>query len=266
MSSPVLPIMPAAGEPSLDVRYRQGTILTFNQLTLENTVDVGGTTLTNLPLLGVGESTLLTTGSVVGIIVVGDETRGKTMAILGRLVIPASAAAEEAISLLNSQIFAESVAPVFTIAQETATSGDGALYYDGTLYWFEGEPQVTVPVGPSGRVLVTICAHVGNGFTGQINAGLLNEYIDVLVSGANTVNPGSQPPIRRVYSFDNDPGTAGGTPTIEFASRHSLSLSFVIEDLVAGDTTFQMVYAKYFGDTPSTTAEFYRRTITVFKL
>src|SRR5688572_33253275 len=172
---------PPAG-PSQDVRYRQGVIVTFDQNTLENTVLVDEGLLTNLPLLGVGEATLLAPGAIVGIVVIGDSGRGKTMAILGRFVVPNTADAADAVGLLNNQIHADFIGTLEGGLTEGALPGDLA-----TL-----GPTVTVNVGVSGRVLVLASAFIisndtlsGAGFYGSGGG------IYVWLSGANTYQPDS---------------------------------------------------------------------------
>jgi microcystin-dependent protein len=81
-------------QPSQDVRYRQGVIITIDQDTLENTVNVGGTILTNLTVLSTGDARLLLPGAVVGVLAVGTST--KSMFITGRIIIPNSPEAESA--------------------------------------------------------------------------------------------------------------------------------------------------------------------------
>lgn len=139
-----------AAKPSQDMRYRQGTVVTFNPVTLQNTVDVGGTILTDLPLLGVGEATLLVPGSVVGIVSIGSTAAGSdTWAILGRLVVPNTAQASDAVSLLNARTKTAQI-----LDDELTSSG---TYTDlGTF-----GPSVDVMVGPSGRLSVTIGAIIG---------------------------------------------------------------------------------------------------------
>jgi hypothetical protein len=137
-------------KPSQSIRYRQGTIISFNPVTLANTVDVGGTVLVNLPLLGVGEATLLVPGSVVGIVSIGSDAAGSdTWAILGRLVVPGTAQAGDAVSLLNARTKTAQV-----LDDEVTSSGS---YTDLGAFG----PTVDVMVGPSGRLSVTIGAIIG---------------------------------------------------------------------------------------------------------
>lgn len=74
--------------PSLDMRYRQGTVVTFDTVTLENQVDVGGATFFNLPVFSSGAAITLAPGQVVGIVSVVSSKGTASWAILGQLLIP----------------------------------------------------------------------------------------------------------------------------------------------------------------------------------
>lgn len=65
------------------VRFRQGTILTWDPETGDNTVDLAGGTLTDVPILNTSEAIALKAGHVVGMI-----GQGSTWAILGRFTPP----------------------------------------------------------------------------------------------------------------------------------------------------------------------------------
>lgn len=123
--------------------YRQGTVLTWDPITAENTVDVGGTTLTDLPVLNSTDALLLTAGDVVGILVAGDGAT-KTYAILGRLVIPGSDAAGTALDVLSRNAQAATVT-----TSESTTSN---TFTDLTTHG----PEVTVTIGKSGKLLVIV--------------------------------------------------------------------------------------------------------------
>lgn len=53
--------------------FRQGTVITWTRSTGENTVNVGGTVLSNLPMLTMGEVTNLVAGDVVGLLRAGTQ-------------------------------------------------------------------------------------------------------------------------------------------------------------------------------------------------
>jgi len=69
--------------PAPGVRFRQGTVLTWNASTGANTISVGGATLTDVPILNTGEAVALKAGHVVGLLVFG-----ASWFILGRVTVP----------------------------------------------------------------------------------------------------------------------------------------------------------------------------------
>jgi hypothetical protein len=66
--------------------FRQGTVVTWNQSTGENTVNVGGSILANLPVLTTSEVTSLEAGDVVGLL-----RSGTQYFVLGRIDLAGSA-------------------------------------------------------------------------------------------------------------------------------------------------------------------------------
>lgn len=159
--------------PALPVQFRQGVIMSFNRLTLENTVRVGGTVLTNLPILGVGETAALSVDDVVAVLVIG-----RSMAILGQMVVPGTSAAETAISLLSANTYSAS-------ADDTETEATVAAWHDLAS---PGPVVENVVIGPSGRCLVYITAAltVVGGTSGSVNMGYE-------ISGATAVAAGANP-------------------------------------------------------------------------
>lgn len=65
--------------------FRQGQVITFNQSTGHNSINVGGTILTNLPMLNSGEATSLKPGHIVALL-----TWQSSWWILGRVTMPGS--------------------------------------------------------------------------------------------------------------------------------------------------------------------------------
>lgn len=74
-------LQPRPGEPP----FRQGTIDSFDPSDGSNTVIVGGATLTNVPLLNIGDTVNLAAGDVVVLMKLRS-----AWAILGRVVVPNS--------------------------------------------------------------------------------------------------------------------------------------------------------------------------------
>jgi len=141
--TPLFTAAPAgAATPML---YRQGVIRSWNPITLENTVKVGRTVLSNLPVLGVAEAASLAEGATVGIMSVGS-----TWAIIGRFVIPGTADATDAITQLGSRTRTARIDTNETLT--TAAWSDLATV--GPLV-----SGVLVPA--SGIALVTVTATIG---------------------------------------------------------------------------------------------------------
>jgi len=152
---------PPAG-PSQVMRYRQGTIRSWNAITLENTVEVAGAILNNMPVLGVAEAASFATGVKVGIVRLDE-----TWAIIGRFVTPGTTDATDAITQLAQRRLS---AEVLTL--ESTTS---AAYVDLATVG----PLVSMVVPASGKIEVTISCYMG----GPANT------IGVDISGAFTEAP-----------------------------------------------------------------------------
>lgn len=218
-----------AGPPDAGVGYRQGTIIAFDPVTLENTVRVAGTDLVDLPLLGLAEATTLRPGSVVGLL-----TSGSSWAIIGQLVIPGSAEAAAAISVTSANAYSVSTAAFESTASSTWT--DLATV---------GPVVSEVRIGPSGRCLVWItCA-----MNPLVTAG--HCAMAYAITGATTVPTGDTPP---------DLSLDGAVGTSMSASRLVLQ-----EGLNSGMHTFTAKYiATDFGGGGS--ARFGARNLTVMAL
>lgn len=67
------------------VRFRQGTVLTWDSDTGENAIDLAGATLTDVPVLNTSEATALKEGHVVGLL-----GQGSAWFIIGRVTPPNS--------------------------------------------------------------------------------------------------------------------------------------------------------------------------------
>lgn len=236
---------PPPASPSLEMRYRQGRILTFDQITLENTVDVGGSVMTNLPLLGVGESTLLAPGSIVGITSVQSLRGTATWAILGRMVEPNTPDALDAISLLSSWVAADSI----------ATQESRSVFSFGDLATIG--PTVEVVVRGTGRVLVTLSCQMQ-----QIDADPADGMGGIMsfeMSGANT-----QSALTSYLTLAPSwfwASTAVGVTN--FTSQVTVCGQAVFEGLNPGATTFT---AKYLSQVSGENCDFGRRSLVVISL
>lgn len=232
--------LPPAAGPAQAMAYRQGTITAFNPITLANTVDVGGTLFSDLPLLGVGEATLLTVGSVVGLAVIGDAV--KTMAIVGRFVYPATAEAEDATALLSANTKAD------TVGTQEGTSSTS--YTDLATIG----PLVTVTVRSTGRLLVSISCGIQ-----ALGAATFGGSATVELSGANTLSAADAQDVEHFHARHWHSVTAG-----VLTQQDCPAASKVFDGLNPGETVVTMKYKSINGGAPD--ADFGRRTLVVIAL
>jgi hypothetical protein len=235
-SDDLVPLLAPAPGPA--VGFRQGVIVTWDQATAANTVLVGRSVMTNLPILNTSEAAILQAGDVVGIL-----TAGRTWGILGRFTIPGT---PEAVSALSSLRTAS--ADVAAIENYSSSS-----FGDLTTYG----PEVQITVGASGRVLVTLSATMEyeavRGF-GLNSAGAMMSFA---MSGANTLAPFSSRSVRGRIEYNS-----AQTPTFDTDLTGVLDASKVVllDNLNPGATTFTAKYATYGAGTP---VSFGNRVITV---
>lgn len=220
------------------VGFRQGSIVTWNRLTAENTVLVGEELFTNLPILNTSEAAILAEGDVVGLL-----TMGPTWGILGRFTIPGTPEAVSSLSSLRTQS-----AEVLT--SETTSSGS---FVDLATVG----PAVTIDVGPSGRVLVTVGAEVA---ATAVKGSVLNTAgagMSYAISGASTAVAVDRYAAIAEIAYDSTP-----TFTSDLKIRTGASRTMLREGLAPGATTFTAKYRRY----TSGTATFINRNITVIAI
>jgi len=223
------------GGPAQPVTYRQGVIQTWNPITLQNTVLVGGTVMQDLPVLGVAEAASFKPGAVVGVQVVGS-----SWAIIGRFVVPNTPEAFDAITQLSSR-----TKTAIIDAQETTTS---TSYTDLAT----PGPAVTLDVGASGRVLMILSAK--GGWSVNTSNAASGARMSAELSGANTL-AASTTWAAWIYNQY--------ITTTTSVTDASITSAYVFEGLTPGATTFT---AKYRSDNAAITVDFNRRTIVVIAL
>lgn len=173
---------PPAASGAQPLSYRQGTIVTFNQITLQNSVRVGRTVLNDLPLLGVAEADTLGPGSVVGLMSTGTE-----YAIVGRFVRPNTADATDAINRLSNSIRSAQI----TTSEDTTSTTFTDLATIG--------PVVQITVKSSGKLLILISADMISSDTGAVGGGLMT--VEVKDGGGNVVfGAGTLPSLHFMFS------------------------------------------------------------------
>ncbi|MEU5939413.1 hypothetical protein ABZ807_09500 [Micromonospora sp. NPDC047548] len=227
--TPILAQQPAAG-----LRYRQGIIRAWNPLTAENTVDVDGVLVDNLPILNTNEAVLLAPGDVVGILATGQAAG--SWCILGRLTIPGTPAAASALDAVSNPIRAA----VISTQESTASAVYGDLATVG--------PEVTVTIGRSGKCLVIISSQMGYA-TAAALGGCKASFV---AAGANTLATSPQ----RSINMASNTGAPSTYRVDQFGA------TFYLSGLVAGATTFTMKYGAQLG----VTADFSDRVLVVMPL
>lgn len=168
---------PAPRGAAQPMAYRQGIVIEFDPITLENVIRVDEVDLSNLPLLGIAEAVTLTPGDVVGLMVVSSPRGASTLGIMGQFVSPGSPEAATAISVPSINTYS-----VTTAAFETTSS---AIWGDLATV---GPVVSNVRIGPSGRCLVFITSTIVQ----LVTAG--HGAMAYAISGATTVPTGDTPP------------------------------------------------------------------------
>jgi hypothetical protein len=235
-SDDLVPLLAPSGGPA--VGFRQGVIVTWNQETAENTVLVGGTLMENLRILNTSEASILAAGDVVTIL-----TAGPTWGILGRMTIPGTPEAVSALSALRT-------ASAFVAMAETTTT---------TASWVDlatPGPEVTLTVGASGRVLVTIGAGMSYEAVRGFGVQTAGARMSFAVSGANTVAASAERALFGQIKYNSLQ-----TPNFDTTLSAVLDASktVLLSGLAPGSTTFTAKYRAV----SSGTASFEDRQIAV---
>lgn len=214
-SDDLVPLLAPAPGPA--VGYRQGLIVTWNPDTAENTVLVGRSLMTNLPILNTSEAAILAAGDVVGIL-----TAGRTWGILGRFTIPGTPEAVTALSSLRT-------------ASETITSLEGIT---STSFVASGGPTVDIAVGASGRLLVLVSADISTQRSAVAagNTAIPHGEMGFTLSGANTLAAATS----RALVVSGNMLTSSGT--ITFGTSGAATRAVLLTGLAPGLTTVTAAY------------------------
>lgn len=222
-------------QESSAVGFRQGVVVSWSQQTGANQVLVGGSLMTDLPMLNISDALLLNAGDVVSILTFG--SGAKSMGVLGRFAVPGTAAALTSLAALAT------VSNTIAVGETTTSMTMTDLATVG--------PTASITVRSSGRVMLIMSARVG--WASANNGG---GSMSVALSGANTAaagDAGNQPILSSLIT------TAGVDQIGAFRS----SISHVYEGLSPGLTTWTAKYRTLF---TGETADFDDRTIVLFPL
>lgn len=224
---------------ALPVAFRQGTVLSWNQIDATNTVLVGRSTFTNMPILASSaEVMLMVPGDTVGIQVVGTGASAQ-MYIIGRITAPGTAQAATALNMIGMQY-----GEVLTQHSTTSTS-----WTDLT-----GGPSVTVYIRPSGRVQVFFAAQIGWAISAS---GAVGGKVAIDVSGANTFSATGTANTNQQIRAQIEAG--GATTNTGIFGTGSIK---VWTGLSPGNTTFKLRYLSTYGQS----VDFDNRILVVIPL
>lgn len=231
-SDDLTPLLAPQAAPGMG--FRQGTILTWNQATAENTVDVGGATLTNVPILNTNEALLLATGDVVALM-----TAGPSWFILGRVTVPGTPQAATALDAASNGI----VAATITTQQSTSSTTYGDLATVG--------PAVTARIRSTGKCLVIVSSQMGSAYSAVTAIGAATSFV---ASGANTLATSGA---RSINWYSATGGATSMTRVDQFGA------TFYLSGLNPGNTTFTL---KYRSQVAGLNADFSDRVLVVMPL
>lgn len=225
-SDDLAPLLGPTPPPAGNVTFRQGVVRTWNPFTAENTVEVGGSLLSNLPTIASsGEVLAMQAGDVVGIQVVGNGATS-TMYIIGRITHPGTVQAASFMDLFGLVSASETTQGAALTSFSVAGLGD--LEPPATP-----GPSVTVTVGQTGRVLVLIAVEIVS-WRGTV--GFVGGSAGVTVSGANNILASDQIGVGWKKYIASDAPAA-------FESW-LMSGSHVYKDLNPGQSTFTLKYGR----------------------
>lgn len=172
------PLLAANRQQTPDVGFRQGTVLTWDGAAGTNSVEIGGTTVRDLPVLNLGDFTILQPGDVVGLL-----RFGVTYFILGRVIPPASPDVNRA-----------------TLSFATS-SGFEASYAMATTRVARAYTSLPVPDW-AGEAMVMVGANFGG-----INSRTVADYLGARIQ----VNGGNVGSFDQFFTADPNGGFASGT-------------------------------------------------------
>lgn len=243
-----------AAAPPGAVRFGQGTILTWNPSTFENTVRWRDKELTNVPIQAGTDALAFQVGDTVGLL--GWDASGKNGVsqywITGRIIVPGAGAAEEAIAWMtttlarsiSAAVLASRIHSDFVLPQGTTSTVD-----DWVDITFAGNPSpgpaVTAEISESGRAIVLLNGQIASDEGRLVHMGFE-------VSGATSLTPDQT----FGQAFNRSPFTAGESTSV---GTTGLAL---MEDLNPGDNTFIAKYRQ--GTGTGADGAWSRRVMVVF--
>lgn len=222
------------------LRYGQGRLLTWNTDTFENQVEWLGVTLTNLPVITGVDALTFQPGDLVSLLGWAPGGGAGSWWILGKVIIPGTDAAEQAIAFLRSRVAAQiarnviaetmHTAQVFGIGERNSTSYGDLTFID------EGPIIADVQISEAGKAVVAVSCQM----TAHISAGRQG-FMSAEVTGATSLPPD-----------DNRAFVVGvaGDPTLSVDPTGQATEFAILEGLNPGPHTFQAKYRTITTDGP----------------
>jgi hypothetical protein len=168
------------------IAWRKGTIVSYDQETGENVVDVAGALVSNIPILGVAEAATYVAGASVGILV-ADTGGSQSWFIIGRIVRPNTADYTDAVNRLSNSFYSDQV--------DTGDNTTSTTFGDLTNYG----PIVRPVVKSASKLLVLVSSVIIANDTDVANGGLMTVQISDS-SGAIIYGTGTLPNVGYYYS------------------------------------------------------------------
>lgn len=196
MSSPTddlgpLLVPPPSGQ---GLRYGQGRIITWNTETFENQVEWLGVTLTNLPIMAGVDALAFRANDIVGLLGWAPGAGAGSWWILGKIIIPGSAAAEQSIEFLRSGVAQQIARQVLAAAMfsNSVPLSEGSVTDPGSTYVAADGPILSnIEISDSGTCLVLITSRINV----QINQPLgvsASGWMSFRITGATTREPSDE--------------------------------------------------------------------------
>jgi hypothetical protein len=168
------------------IGWRKGTIVLYDQETGENVVEVGGTNIVNIPILGVAEAATYVPGASVGILV-ADSGGSQSWFIIGRIVRPNTSDYTDAVNRLSNSFFVDQV--------DTGSDTTSTTFGDLPTYG----PIVVPTVKSSTKLLILLSSVIIANDTDVANGGLMSVQISD-ANGSIIYGAGTLPNVGFYYS------------------------------------------------------------------
>ena len=169
------------------ISFRKGTIISYDQTTGDNVVEVGGAQISDVPVLGVAEAATYVAGASVGILVV-DTGGSQSWFIIGRIVRPNTSDYTDAVNRLSNSIYTDQV--------DSGTTTTTTTFGDLTTFG----PVCYPVVKSSQKLLIFMSAVIIADDTDVANGGLMSVEIKDGTTGSIIYGAGTLPNVGYYYS------------------------------------------------------------------